>query len=148
MKEYRHILIATDFSPVSETAARQAIDIAEHYQAALTFLHVVEHFPEHLPHYKIAHEDMDPQEFLIDRARSELRALCAKLGRADARQEVSLTSHSAKSEIVGFVESHAIDLIVIGARGRHSLIDRFVGSTATGVVRAAVCDVFIVHADE
>ena len=118
MKKYRHILTATDFSPVSETAARQAVDIARHYEAELTLLHVVEHFPEHLPHYKIAHEDMDPQEFLIDRARNDLRALCEKLGRTDARQEVSLTTHSAKSEIVGFVETHDIDLVVIGARGR------------------------------
>ena len=148
MKKYRHILTATDFSAVSKVAAQQAIDLAEHYEAELTFLHVVEHFPEHLPHYKIAHEDKDPQEFLIDKADNDLAEMCRGLGHAEARREVILTTHSAKVEIVNYIEAHNIELLVIGARGRHSLIDRFSGSTATGVVRAAVCDVFVVHAGE
>ena len=76
MKKYQRILTATDFSSVSEVAAAQAIDLAKHYQTELTFLHVVEHFPEHLPHYKIAHEEKDPQEFLIDRSGKDLEKLC------------------------------------------------------------------------
>jgi universal stress protein A len=147
MKKYRHIMTATDFSPVSEIAAAQAIDLAKHYQAELSFLHVIEHFPEHLPHYKMAHVGKDPREFLTDRAEADLAKLCQKLGLADAKREVRLTTHSAKAEILEFVEAYDIDLIVIGARGQTGLIDRLAGSTATGVVRAVPCDVFVVHAE-
>ena len=56
-----------------------------------------------------------------------------------------LTGHSAKSEILNFAEDDGIDLIVIGSRGRNPLTKLLAGSTATGVVRAAKCDVFIVN---
>ncbi len=145
MKRYRRLLTATDFSEVSEVAAAEAAGLADHYKAELTFLHVVEHFPEHLPHYRIAHEDMDPQEFLIDRAKKDLQSLCKKVGKANAKQEVVVTAHSAKSEILKFIKENDIDLIVLGGRGRHTLMDMLGGSTATGVVRATTCDVFVVH---
>lgn len=148
MRKYKRILVATDFSAVSEIAVREAVELASHYGAELIFLHVVEHFPEHLPHYRIAHEDMDPEQFILDRARKDLDALCDRLGIADGKREVRLTTHSAKAEIVSFATEQKVGLIVIGSRGRHSLIDILSGSTATGVVRAAPCDVFVMHEQE
>ena len=62
MRQYRHILVAIDFSEISEAAAEQAFDLAGHYRAELTVLHIIEHFPEHLPHYRMSGEGMDPQE--------------------------------------------------------------------------------------
>jgi len=148
MRNYVRVLVATDFSPVSEVAATEAIGLADSYGAELVVLHVVEHFPEHLPHYRIAHEEMDPQHFIIDRAEKDLAALCARLGKPEATREVRLTVRSAKAEIVRFASEEAVDLIVVGARGRHTLIDMLSGSTATGVVRAAPCDVFVIHERE
>lgn len=145
MQNYNRILVATDFSPVSEIAAKEGIEFAKQRNAGLILLHVVEHFPEHLPHYQIAHEEMDPQEFIMDRAKKDLAALADRLGMAEAIKEVRLTTHSAKSEIIKFASEEQVDLIVIGARGRNRLIDILSGSTATGVVRAAPCDVFVVH---
>ncbi|MCP4406271.1 MAG: universal stress protein [Gammaproteobacteria bacterium] len=71
--------------------------------------------------------------------------LSARLGIKDAGNEVILSHHSAKTEIVRFVEGHNIDLIILGARGHHVLADLLGGSTATGVVRVAPCDVFTVR---
>ncbi|MCP4406270.1 MAG: universal stress protein [Gammaproteobacteria bacterium] len=51
MHIYKHILVPIDFSEISEMAAGQAIEIIKCYQARVTLLHVVERFPEHLPHY-------------------------------------------------------------------------------------------------
>ena len=145
MQKYKNILAAVDFSEVSQAAAAEAVRLSEHYNAQLTLLHVVEHFPEHLPHYRMSQEDMDPQEFLIDRAQKDLKALCTRLGKADANQVVKLTTHSAKAEILKYVDSSAIDLIVIGAVGRTILADLVGGSTATALVRAAPCDVLTVR---
>ena len=145
MRKYGRILVATDFSAVSEIAAAEGVELADRYGAELIFLHVVEHFPEHLPHYRIAHEGMDPQQFIIDRAEKDLAAVCKRLGKPDAIREVRLTAHSAKAEIVQFTSERGIGLIVIGARGRRGLIEIMSGSTATGVVRAALCDVLVIR---
>ena len=144
MPKYTRVLVATDFSDVSEVAAKEAVEFAERYGSELIFLHVVEHFPQHLPHYRIAHEDMDPEHFILDRAEKDLVALCARLGKPDATREVRLTTHSAKVEILKVAEDLDVELIFVGARG-HSLIDILSGSTATGVVRGAPCAVFVVQ---
>ena len=148
MRSYKRIMVATDFSPVSEIASEEAVALASHYGAALSFVHVIEHFPEHLPHYRIAHEEMDPQHFIINRAEEDLAKLCERLGVPDAERAVRLTTHSAKVEIVHVAQESKVDLLVMGARGRRTLLDVLSGSTATGVVRAASCDVFVIHERE
>lgn len=144
MHRYRNILVAIDFSEISEAAAEQAFDLADHYDAELTLLHIIEHFPRHLPHYRMSGEDKDPEEFLRDRSREDLDAICARLDGQNVRREVRLTTHSAKAAILQFAKEHDIDLIVLGARGHQSLADYIAGSTAAGVVRTAPCDVLTV----
>lgn len=146
MQKYRNILAAVDFSEATETVVAEAVRLANQDQAQLTLMHVVEHFPEHLPHYRMSQEDMDPQEFILDRARKDLLALCEKLGKKDAKQEVRLTRHSAKVEILKFAEQNPVDLIVVGAVGHMLLADLVGGSTATALVRAGPCDVLAVRA--
>lgn len=145
MYRYKHILVAIDFSDLSKEAARQAMDLATHYKAKLTFLHIVEHFPEHLPHYEMSEVDMNAEEFVIDRAGKDLQELAMVLGDKDVEREVKLSAHSAKSEIVNYAKANDVDLVVLGARGRETLTDLLSGSTATGIVRAAPCDVLAIH---
>lgn len=145
MSEYKHILVPIDFSQLSRLAAEQAVSLAECFNAKLLLLHVIERFPEHLPHYHMLDENKDPEEFLIDRARRHLSDMCLQLGKEDIGYEVILSTHSAKTELVKYVEQNDIDLIVLGARGRHGLSDLLGGSTATGLVRAAPCDVLTVR---
>ena len=60
MSKYKRLLTPTDFSEVSLQAAVRAAELAGFYGSKLVFLHVVEHFPEHLPHYQMSGESMDP----------------------------------------------------------------------------------------
>lgn len=145
MNNYERILTAIDFSDISKHAARRAVELAGFYQAKLIFMHVIEHFPEHLSHYHISGEEKDPEEFLVDRAGNDLRDLCTQLGAEDSEQIVRLTKHSAKNEILEYVRENHADLIVLGSHGHHRLTELLAGSTATGIVRAAACDVFIVR---
>ena len=80
MSNYENIMVAIDFSDLSEGAGRRAVELARFYGARVVFLHVIEHFPEHLPHYRMSREEMDPQEFLIDRAPKDLKKFCEALG--------------------------------------------------------------------
>ena len=60
MRDYKHILLVTDFSDASVYAAMRAADLARRYDAHFTLLHIVEHFPEDSPTNWIAPEGEDP----------------------------------------------------------------------------------------
>ena len=75
MHKYRHILVAIDFSDISDAVTARAFDLAAHYGAEVTLVHVIEHFPDHLPHYKMSGEDKDPKEF-PDRPRRKGAGVC------------------------------------------------------------------------
>lgn len=145
MSSYQRILVAVDFSDLSADSARRAVELAGFYGASLVFMHVVEHFPDHVPHYKMSREDMDPEEFLTDRAEKDLQELCVRVGAADAEHVVRLTRQGAGGELLDYARDHDIDLIVLGYQGRNRLGELIAGSTATGVVRSAVCDVLTVR---
>lgn len=145
MNNYKRVLVAVDFSEISKQAAQRAVELAGFHQAQLVFMHVIEHFPEHLSHYQMSGEEMDPEEFLVSRAGKDLKDLSAALGAGDAERVVRLTKDSAKTEVLEFAQENKIDLIVLGSHGHHRLSELLAGSTATGIVRAAICDVFIVR---
>jgi nucleotide-binding universal stress UspA family protein len=48
------------------------------------------------------------------------------------------------TSIVGFVERHGIDLLVIGYMGHSALYNRLIGSTTDRLVEIAPCPVFVV----
>ncbi len=145
MEGYRRILLASDFSDHSALAARRAVELAERYDAELTLLHVVDYFPEDVPIDWIAPEDVDPTEFLVNRSRESLAQLASRIGRKDAAQEVALSSHSAKHEIIRFAKKKKMDLIVVGSHGRHRA-GAVLGATAERVLQDAPCDVLTVRA--
>jgi universal stress protein A len=146
---YHHILVPIDFSELSEQAAAQATYVAKCFNTRMTLLHVVEHFPEHMPRYQMSQEEMDPEQFLITRARNALEMISKRLEIEDGQLDVVLSTHSAKTEIVKYVKDHEVDLVILGARGRHGLTDLLGGSTASGIVRASTCDVLtVVHSPD
>ena len=51
---------------------------------------------------------------------------------------------SIEAAIVEYAESHGVDLIIIGTRGRSGLKKMLLGSVASGVVTYATCPVMVV----
>ena len=147
MDVYKNILVAADFSNACENAVKMADALASRFSARLTILHILEHFPEDLPVSVIPPEDMDPEEFLTNRARGELEKLSNHIGGKGATLEVVVSTHSARREIVKYAEGHGIDLIVVGSYGKDGLLGR-TGSTANSVVRTANIDVLVIHPTE
>jgi len=147
MDGYQNILVAADFSGAGENAVKMADTLASRFGASLTMLHVIEHFPEDMPVNVVPPEDVDPQKFLTDRARSDLEKLAARIGQPGATLEVVVSTHSASREIVQYAQGHGIGLIVVGSHGKDG-IKGILGSTANSVVRAAIVDVLVVHPAE
>ena len=145
MGKYRNILCATDFSDQCKVAAERAADLARRYNAQLTLLHVVEHFPVDRSNVDIAPEDVDPVQYHEEKALRTLSDLAGQLKLDNIRQEVRFSMESAKHEILHFVETQRVDLVVIASHGCHGMASAL-GSTSLGTTDRSPCDVLIVHA--
>jgi nucleotide-binding universal stress UspA family protein len=133
----RKILVATDFSPHSDAALELALDLAQHYDASLTLLHVC-----HIPSYVFfgGGAYVPSPELTDDILDDAQRALTQARERA-AQSGVAVETHALLGEpaadIVRFAHEHKSDLIVVGTHGRRGLGRLVLGSVAERVVRTA-----------
>ncbi len=141
---YKHILLATDFSPHARYAGRRAKEMAEKYQARLSLVHVFDDFILYDDFYEpVAAERFELQKTLQDSAQNQLTTLAEELD-INAPGSVHLLTGSPKATILSFAGEHDIDLIVVGSHGRRG-IERLLGSVASGIVNSAPCDVLTVR---
>jgi universal stress protein A len=90
-------------------------------------------------------ENLDLEEELLAIARRELDVLGERMGVPIADRLVRV---GATGRTIDEVASElAIDLVVIGSRGRHGFLGLF-GSTARAVLRNSTCDVLCVKIEE
>ena len=142
---YQHVLCAVDFSDEALKVAERARDIAGKHGARLSLIHVVEDVNISLGGgYELLPVLPDlPDEALLQEARIELGRLAQRLGVDDAGLWV-VNAISTKEGILGAVQDHQMDLIVVGSHGRHGLA-LLLGSTANAVLHGAPCDVLAVR---
>ena len=143
---YRHILLATDFSPHAERAAYRALELAGRYKARLTFLHAVEEPVMYDQFYDpITPDRLEEDAVLFHAAVERLRKLLENIAApGDCRQLV--LAGSPKSVILSYAEAQQVDLIVAGRHGRGG-IQQLLGSTANALVHRARCEVLTVPLD-
>ncbi|MEW6612979.1 MAG: universal stress protein [Pseudomonadota bacterium] len=136
MRDYRHVLLATDFSPHSEAAAQRALDLIRRYGAHLSLIHVIEELTAQL-------RGAESSAFLTNRAQEALTRFAERLGLQEARMLVEWGS--PRTEILRVAQEQQMDLIVLGSHGQrgHALL---LGSTANAVLHSAPCDVLAVRA--
>ena len=144
VKDYQHILIATDATPDSDVVALRAARTAEFYGSRITLLHVLEHLPTDIPVTPVPPEGVDKIECFRNDARKALEALAGRTALSTAEISVAVTADSARKEITRFAREQDVDLIIIGADERHG-IALFQGATTDGVIHKAHCDVLVVH---
>jgi universal stress protein A len=144
-KPYRHILASVD--PCTDGAAlvvARATRLSEAYQAKLTLVHMIDHFPVDRSNAMIAPEDQDPLAYEHEQSRRRLQQVAAEAGVGDSDIQVIATSTTASREIPELAKANGIDLIVTGSHGRHGL-GRIIGSTADGLRHRSYCDVLVVR---
>jgi len=144
MSVYRRILVATDFSDINLVAAKRAVKMAKQNKCELIILHVIEHFSlDGDPLSSVFNYDTESYEALARRTRARLDELKARLQNPDIKMELRITPKSARHEILRFAKAHDVDLIVVAPHGQG--IIGMLGSTATGILNSAVCDVLAVR---
>jgi universal stress protein A len=142
---YRHILAGVDPRTDGSTlVVARAVRLAEVYEAKLTLIHVIDHFPVDRSNAMIAPEDQDPLAYEQDQSRRRLQEVAADAGAGDSDIQVIATSTTASREIPEFAKANGIDLIVTGSHGRHGF-GRIIGSTADGLRHRSYCDVLVVR---
>lgn len=142
MNQYKHILLAADFSDHGKQVTNKAVELAQANQAKLSIVHVVENLPITDAAYGPIPFDVDLTQEWLDASKQRLKNLGEKLSIPEQRQWLEMGS--AKLEIVRVAEENGVDLIVVGSHGRHGLA-LLLGSTANGVLHHAKCDVLAVR---
>lgn len=143
MNNYQHILLAADFSKYGDFVAQKAGYLASTYQAKLSVIHIVDNLPITDATYgPVIPFDIDLNEELMKAAKKRLAELASTLAIPADRQFLEMGN--AKLEIVATAEKQHADLIMVGSHGRHGLA-LLLGSTASGVLHHAKCDVLAVR---
>jgi universal stress protein A len=141
---YKNILLASDFSPEAERAERRAVEMAQKYGAQLSLVHVVDYYPSMQLEGGLA---MLPniEERLNEKAKEDLDICVARL--EITLQNTHIGHGPPKGVIIDYANEIEADLIVLGSHGRHGF-GLLLGSTATGVLHIAKCDVLAVRVQE
>ncbi len=142
MANYRHILVAVDFSDEHESVIQKALETANQNNSSLSLINVVEYSSAMYAGDLPLPEDLNLDQKLLKQAEERLREISQKFGIAHLEQRV--TMGIPKREIVEAAEVVGADLIVLGSHGRHGL-QLLLGSTANGVLHQARCDVLAVR---
>lgn len=137
---YRNILCPVDFDDNSMHALDKAIEIARHFDAALTLVHVV-------PLVLQFSEVPIPYDLYAEQE----KAGKAKLAEIVAEKLAGIKHESAvyTGDVVGCillaVKKLKPDLLVMATHGRSGFAHFFLGSVAEAVVRKAGCPVLTIH---
>jgi nucleotide-binding universal stress UspA family protein len=137
MLPIKNILVATDFSPMSEHALRLGGALARDYGARLFAVHVVQP-----PVAVYAETAVFVEEPDFSSARESLHAL--RIPGVDV--EYRLMEGDPAATIVQVATDLHCDLIVIGTHGRAGVVRVLMGSVAEDVLRKAPCPVLTVKA--
>jgi nucleotide-binding universal stress UspA family protein len=137
----RNILVTTDFSPVSKTAARYAAALGRQYEAKTVVAHVLS--PE--PHLSVP---LDPLPVEADPARLEAEEKLADFALGNClgvRPAVMLLERGeAWSVISEIIQENDIDLVVTGTHGCRGLTKLVLGSEAEKIYRRSTCPVLTI----
>ncbi|MCK9226301.1 MAG: universal stress protein [Syntrophorhabdaceae bacterium] len=140
------ILVPTDFSPYSDRALVQALDIAKQYRAKVFLLHVL-HEDVHRGNLEFTFP-----EDVVQRIKDGAAALANtnfqnQLNPLPRAKEVDVVTDIRKGipydEILKEEREKGIDLIVIASLGKTGLAKYFIGSVARNVLKGARCPVLL-----
>lgn len=145
MSDYKHLLIAADFSTSTDEVMKRGISLANALNARVSLIHVVEFVQVDLSNELVMPQELELDQELVAMAEKKLESLAEKYELQSGQRFV--TQGSTKREIISTAAEEGVDLIVIGSHGRHG-IQLLLGSTANAVLHGAPCDVLAVRVSD
>ncbi len=143
----RNILVPTDFSPSSQVAFDQALELAKLQGVRLHVLH------GYWVYVSLAAPDVRllPESFM-DELKESAKVKLEELEKRAQQAGVACTTHLSplppETAILEMAESIPADLIVMGTHGHTGLKHALIGSVAERIVRLSHCAVMTVKASK
>jgi len=135
MGKFKKILVATDFSDISERAFFQAVDLAKELGASLNVVHIVQIHPASIPESGVVNtEEIVAQE--EQRANERLDKYIQDYGEGLDISRLILHGDPA-TQISSVAKETGADFIVMGTHGRTGLFHLLMGSVAESVFKNA-----------
>lgn len=145
---YRKILLATDGSECSMQAAGYAIETAVQNQAELLALTVTETYPlDNLPVEELTRKVTELFRRESEEALQKVEDLAASLD-TPVKVRKMMVDGSPAETILKVADEENVDLIVVGASGKHALERFLLGSVSEKIVRHARVPVLVVHSQK
>jgi len=143
----KRILVATDFSPLSQRAMDYASSFARRYESTIIAAHVISPAMYATPSTAVLYGALDPLPYL-DGVRRELQRrldeLTVRAMESGVECQSVLVEGGISEEIKRLVEDRDIDLLVVGTHGAERWNRLVMGSVAESLVHNATCPVLTV----
>jgi universal stress protein E len=149
-----NILVASDLSPVTDECLRLAKQLARHTPTTIHLLHIVDFPLDHI--WSTGLPDAKEEAYRRDVRHKADEALNAQIERAkangiSAKVQVHLVDDPGglpDEGIVRFIQTHAIDLLVMGTQGRSGIAGIMIGNTAERILPELGCSLLAVKPAE
>ena len=139
----KHILVPYDKSEPANRALEYAIDLAKKYNSSISIVSCISILVPTDPYFGAAY--IETTKLLKEdaiKAISNLEPILTK-SKIPVKSDV-LEVTSITDSLISYVDSHEIDLIVMGSRGLGGFKKLLLGSVASGVSQHSKCPVLIV----
>lgn len=149
MFKVKNILLPTDFSKLSLSAAEYAKVLCTEHNAKLHLLHVLEKIP---PILTIRSLDLSQEKILKtieDDANESMKKAISKINQKNSLQLIPVLRKGIDfEEIISYSEENKIDLIVIATHGRTGILRTLLGSVAEKVIKFSKIPVLVITPSE
>jgi universal stress protein A len=141
----RRILFATDFSPASQAAWKEAVSLGKADRSRLIVAHALRMPAPFTPEGYVLPQTSDELEAAVRRdATKQMESLLIRTRKAGLRAQGLLLTGRPEEVIPRTAKKHGVDLVVVGTHGRTGLSRLLLGSVASRIIAAAGCPVLAV----
>jgi nucleotide-binding universal stress UspA family protein len=146
---YKKILLPTDGSEFSEKAGSHAVWIADKSISEIVVLNVIDDsylrsLPQHDLQKSLKKEFRDEGNTAVKKFSDKLEESQCNGMCKNVMLSTKIREGKPSNEILKTIEEEDIDLVVIGASGKHGLDRLIVGSVTERVVKSAKCPVLVI----
>lgn len=141
MKSYKTILVAIDFSSLSDLLVQKAQMISYQSNSEIVLVHVISYSPPRYLTLEIP-EVYSSEDLMVKHAENLMQKLISKITDKETRTLVRVGK--VKRDLISIAGEIGADLIILGKHAP-DITEKLLGSTAHSVVNNANCDMLIVH---
>jgi universal stress protein A len=142
---FSKILVPIDFSEFTDDLVKYATEIAQKFGSDIHLIHVIPNLDYFTPYesFMAAENMVTVQKGVEAEVQRDIEDVARKFG--DAPVTIVVRTGVSFVEIVEYVKSEHIDLVIMATHGRGGLEHIIIGSVAEKVVRKSPCPVLTIR---